>query len=43
MKPWFDFGISMRPEDGSLNAGLARNKEGFGGRAVLYDRYELEL
>lgn len=42
-KRWFDFGTSMRPGDGSLDEGLMRNKEGFGGRAVLYDRYELAL
>jgi hypothetical protein len=41
-KPWFDFGISNE-RDGTLNAGLARNKEGFGARAVVYDRYELDL
>jgi hypothetical protein len=39
---WFDFGISNEP-DGSLNEGLAHFKEGFGARAVLYDRYELDL
>jgi GNAT acetyltransferase-like protein len=41
-KRWFDFGISNE-RDGTLNAGLARNKEGFGARTVVYDRYELEL
>jgi len=41
-KPWFDFGISTK-RDGTLNAGLARNKEGFGARAVLYDYYRLTL
>jgi hypothetical protein len=41
-KPWFDFGISNE-RDGRLNEGLARNKEGFGGRAVVHDRYVLEL
>lgn len=39
---WFDFGISNSP-DGSLNEGLTHFKEGFGARAVLYDRYALEL
>jgi hypothetical protein len=39
---WFDFGISNE-RDGSLNEGLARYKEGFGARAVVYDRYELAL
>jgi hypothetical protein len=42
-KPWFDFGTSMRPADGTLNEGLIRNKEGFGARAVVYDRWVLEL
>lgn len=39
---WFDFGISNE-RDGSLNEGLARYKEAFGARAVMFDRYELEL
>jgi len=41
-KPWFDFGISNE-RDGTLNVGLARNKEGFGARSVTYDRYVLTL
>lgn len=41
-KPWFDFGVSTE-RDGSLNTGLARNKEGFGARAVVYDRYAIAL
>lgn len=41
-KPWFDFGISNE-RDGSLNQGLARNKEGFGARSVTYDSYTLDL
>jgi hypothetical protein len=41
-KPWFDFGTSHE-RDGALNAGLLRNKEGFGARAVLQDQYEVEL
>lgn len=39
---WFDFGISNE-RDGSLNEGLARYKEAFGARAVMFDCYELEL
>jgi CelD/BcsL family acetyltransferase involved in cellulose biosynthesis len=39
---WFDFGISNE-RNGELNGGLMRNKEGFGARAVLHDRYVLEL
>ncbi len=38
----FDFGISNE-RSGDLNAGLMRNKEGFGARAVVHDRYLLEL
>ena len=41
-KRWFDFGNSNE-RDGRLNAGLARNKEGFGARAVVYDRYAVAL
>jgi hypothetical protein len=39
---WFDFGISNEPS-GELNGGLMRNKEGYGARAVTYDRYLLDL
>ena len=39
---WFDFGISNE-RDGKLNQGLARYKEAFGARAVMFDRYELDL
>jgi hypothetical protein len=39
---WFDFGTSNE-RSGELNPGLIRNKEGFGARAVVYDRYLLEL
>ena len=38
----FDFGISNE-RNGDLNAGLMRNKEGFGARAVVHDRYSLDL
>lgn len=41
-KRWFDFGISNE-HDGPLNAGLARNKEGFGARGIVFDRYEIDL
>lgn len=39
---YFDFGISN--EDGGrwLNRGLAAQKEGFGGRAVVHDFYEVD-
>jgi Acetyltransferase (GNAT) domain len=39
---WFDLGISNE-RSGELNAGLMRNKEGFGARAVVHDQYELDL
>jgi hypothetical protein len=39
---WFDFGISNE-RDGSLNAGLMDNKESYGARAVVHDRYVLDL
>jgi hypothetical protein len=42
-KPWFDFGISTTEEGRNLNTGLMRNKESFGGRAVVYDTYEVGL
>jgi hypothetical protein len=38
----FDFGISNE-RNGALNAGLMRNKEGFGARAVVHDQYSLDL
>lgn len=42
-KKYFDFGISTEDAGRRLNAGLAENKQGFGGRAVVYDFYELDL
>ena len=39
---WFDFGSSTR-SDGTLNRGLARYKESFGGRTVVQDSYCLDL
>ena len=42
-RKYFDFGIST--EDGGmiLNEGLIFQKEGFGGRGVCYDQYELMI
>jgi hypothetical protein len=40
-KPYFDFGISTVEEGRCLDSGLIGNKEGFGARGTLYDRYEL--
>ncbi len=42
-KKFFDFGISTQDGGRYLNAGLVENKQGFGGRTVVYDSYELEL
>jgi len=40
---WFEFGISTTEGGRTLNEGLARNKESYGARAVVYDWYELQL
>lgn len=40
-KKYFDFGISTEDNGRYLNAGLISQKEGFGGRAVVYDFYEI--
>lgn len=40
-KKYLDFGISTEQEGRYLNAGLIRQKEMFGGRAIVYDFYEL--
>lgn len=40
-KKYFDFGISTEDNGRYLNTGLISQKEGFGGRAVVYDFYEL--
>jgi hypothetical protein len=42
-KRYFDFGTSSDNNGGKLNAGLIENKQSYGGRAVVYDRYELIL
>jgi hypothetical protein len=41
-KPVFDFGTSMEPASGDLNAGNCAFKEGFGARTVVYDTYLIE-
>jgi hypothetical protein len=41
--PYFDFGISTEDAGRTLNVGLVRNKESYGGRATVHDRYELDL
>lgn len=40
---YFSFGISTEQDGRYLNEGLIFQKEGFGGRAVVHDFYELEL
>jgi hypothetical protein len=40
---WFDFGASTQCDRKSLNDGLARYKESFGGRTVVQDSYRLDL
>lgn len=40
-KKYFDFGISTEDNGRYLNVGLISQKEGFGGRAVVYDFYEI--
>ena len=40
-KDYFDFGISTENNGKILNYGLISQKEGFGGRGIVYDFYEL--
>jgi hypothetical protein len=42
-KPYFDFGISNENDGRYLNAGLMEQKEGFGGRSVVHDYYQINL
>lgn len=39
---YFDFGVSVEQGGRKLNEGLIFQKEGFGGRAVMYDTYSLK-
>jgi hypothetical protein len=41
-KPYFDFGTSMEEDGLRIRRGLIEQKEGFGGRAVVQDHYELD-
>lgn len=41
--PYFDLGTSVEEGGRVLNEGLIYQKESFGGRAVVYDTYELDL
>jgi hypothetical protein len=40
---YFDFGKSVEDGGWYLNEGLIGQKEGFGGRAVMYDTYKLTI
>ncbi len=40
-KPFVEFGISTENNGTVLNEGLIAQKEGFGGRAIVYDVYQL--
>lgn len=42
-KSYFDFGVSVEAGGRYLNEGLIFQKEGFGGRGIVYDTYELFL
>lgn len=42
-KKYFDFGISTEDNGRYLNESLIYQKEGFGGRAVCYDTYNLKI
>jgi hypothetical protein len=42
-RAYFSFGISTEQAGKYLNEGLIFQKEGFGGRGVVHDSYELEL
>lgn len=41
--PYFDFGTSNEDSGRYLNEGLANQKEGFGGRGIIYDTYLIPL
>lgn len=41
--PFFDFGISTEDSGRYLNEALISQKEGFGGRGMVYDTYEIPL
>lgn len=42
-KEYFEFGTSVEQGGHILNKGLIFQKEGFGGRAVVYDTYETDI
>lgn len=42
-RKYFDFGISNEDDGRFLNTGLIQNKESYGARAVVFDRYSIDL
>jgi len=42
-KRFFDFGVSTEPVGTFLNAGIIKNKQSYGARAIAHDFYELDL
>lgn len=40
---FFDFGVSTGDEGKLLNEGLINQKEGFGGRSIIHDSYEIKF
>jgi len=42
-KEYFDFGTSMGEGESYLNEGLITQKQEFGGRAIVYDSYEIKI
>lgn len=42
-KPYFDFGTSDEEDGRRVNRGLIDQKEGYGGRVVAHDHYEMHL
>ena len=41
--PYFEFGTSALGNTNVINETLVFQKEGFGGRAICFDRYEWDL
>ena len=42
-KEWLDFGISNEKDGKFLNKGLINQKEGFGGRTMVYNTWIIDL
>lgn len=42
-RDWLDFGISTEANGSVLNAGLSNQKEMFGARTVVYQRYSIDI